>query len=154
MPRRRTSARSAFKRQEKGYTVQKGFEVPRLISPAPLDPKSELVTVSATLNGRPAPQFNGVINYWTRRKSDDQQQAKSTTGGESRGQERSQDDGKRGNSWGWVKPVAGVATVVAGAALLTATIGEDVLTGGVGIADDAVTVPAAVAMMRAGASAL
>jgi hypothetical protein len=51
---------------------------------------------------------------------------------------------------GWVKPVAGGVVVVGGAALIVGTIGEDVVTGGVGIADDPLTIGGGLATIRSG----
>ncbi|UQU67566.1 hypothetical protein COUCH_15390 [Couchioplanes caeruleus] len=144
-----------LRKQHKDYDVQKGFNVPWIVrDPAPKDPKSVLITVSATLNGRPSPEFDGIVNYYTRKKQEQKQQTAQNSGGEQRGQERSQDGGEPSHSWGWVKPVGGALSIIGGVALLTATVGEDVLTGGAGIADDIVTVPAGVEMITAGAGAL
>jgi RHS repeat-associated protein len=135
-----------LEKQEKGYRVQKGFAVPEVEGPAPNDPHSVLVTASATLSGRPSPKYDGIINYWKRKKQDEDQKTQQANAGETRGQERAKDDPKHdtGMSWG------GIASITGGVLLLTATLAEDALTGGVGIADDSVSVPLAVAMIAGG----
>ncbi|MGA5305971.1 RHS repeat-associated core domain-containing protein [Nucisporomicrobium flavum] len=137
----------------KGYDMEKGFAIPRLYrDPAPSDPKSTLVVESAVLSGRPAPEFDGIIRYWTRRRQDEKQNTSQSTAGETRGQERGKDDGKHDGSWGWLKPVGGGALLAGGVLLLTATVVEDVATGGAGVADDVVSVPAGIEMVEEGAA--
>lgn len=52
-----------------GYTLEKGWELnTRLYRPDPDDPKQTLVTASSVDEGRPSPEFDGVIIYWTDKK--------------------------------------------------------------------------------------
>jgi RHS repeat-associated protein len=143
-----------LEKQEKGYEVKKGFQVPLQENPAPPggSPRDVLVTVSSTLNGRPSPRFDGIISYWRRRKQEEkQQQAQQPAAGEHRGQERAKDDGNNGGFWAGA---AGFGLCLAGAAVLTATVVEDVATLGVGTLDDPITIPLGAGLIATGVATM
>ncbi len=113
-----------------GIDVRAGFAIPELTGPNRYKPNQ-------TVTSFPSAKGNEVIAY-TMRDDEEKQPAASA--------QQSEEEQQEGTSWGdWVE--AG-GLLLGGLALGAGTIVEDVGSGGIGVADDAVTLPAAGAMLK------
>ena len=86
-----------------GLQLRKGWNLrTRLYQPDPNDPrKSTLVTASSVDEGRPSPEFDGVIIYWTEKKKDSHENMRGYYWGKNQGRADKAADQPSFWEWWW-----------------------------------------------------